>query len=188
MVRPRRRIVRSRRVNVTFQIVRLSMYRSAKKALSGIGSLIAGGRWSWDGVMRVLYFSTSLSLAEKELLSNTRDRDILGRYYEYWTKIPKDQIKVLDPRRLPRDWNLGSGNYKTKNIGEKWYREGNYLALQVPSAAVGRSVGSPKEFNIIINMKHPYYSKLRFVRKFHKTSPKDIERREHARAVDRANK
>lgn len=61
---------------------------------------------------------------------------------------------ALPATDLPADWRNEPIPPSTQAVGETWLREGETLALQVPSAVV------PPETNVAINPHHPDFDRI----------------------------
>jgi len=123
--------------------------------LSGKGAEKFGGRWNTPGVP-MLYTSDSRALSMLELLVHT------GRY-----SCPKDlvliSLDIPDDAKihsvyfplLPEGWDTYPYTTATRNLGDKFIRDKEMLAMKVPSVMV------PGEFNLLINPLHAELSRLR---------------------------
>jgi RES domain-containing protein len=112
---------------------------------SGKGAAMHGGRWNNKG-MFVLYTSESLAVAAWEKAVNL---DI--------SNFPPLMVATL---QIPSDWKLTTPEEVSqsipdadvaseKSIGKRWYEEGHYPILKVPSVAIQGS------YNYIINSTLP---------------------------------
>jgi RES domain-containing protein len=61
-----------------------------------------------------------------------------------------NQIHMND---LPANWRLFAAYSNLQNIGSDWYNSQESLVMKVPSAVI------PFEYNYVINMEHPDFSK-----------------------------
>jgi RES domain-containing protein len=166
---------KSKKINV----YRISQYSTIDEAFSGNGPAENGGRFNYQG-MYVVYTSSSIPLAEKEVLNNTDDSKILDFYYKYAVSIPTDEIATLDEKTLPKDWDKGPGTSETANLGFEWYERKKKLILKVPSAQC------PGEYNFILNCSHKDFKKLK-PRKLgkHQTDYRTRSRRDREKAHKR---
>ncbi|SPF53161.1 hypothetical protein SBA4_5470003 [Candidatus Sulfopaludibacter sp. SbA4] len=106
--------------------------------------------------MRVVYASTSLSLAAVEtfvnLEPNLRPADLVAIEGVIPDAI---QTVTLDVNALPPRW------YETRDeslhrFGDEWIRDGRSATLLVPSAAIRG------EWNVLLNPAHAEFSKIGF--------------------------
>ena len=127
--------------------------RTAKKEyiedLTGIGSRLYGGRWNRKGI-GVVYTSESRALALVEILVNVPFSILPSQLGMATIEIgEKIRAEEIDPYELPKDWHKFPPPLELAEIGSKWAVSNKSLALRVPSAVV------PREFNILINLRHP---------------------------------
>jgi RES domain-containing protein len=140
----------------TIRLVRLCAPKyanSPEEMLSGDGSYQHGGRWNSPGT-RVVYLSSTLSLAAMEILVHATSKDILEPYRYLEVEVPEDLIKDLDESVLPSDWK-DPFNYSLQSIGDGWAQSGDALGLSLPSAIV------PIERNVILLPDHPDFNKIK---------------------------
>lgn len=112
-------------------------------------------RWNTEGKF-VLYSSSSLSLACLETIVHTSG-DLLYTedYKSIVIEIPGSiSVGVIDLKMLPKNWKEKEQKKYIQQIGDDWYNKQESLLLQVPSAIINR------EFNYLINTKHPDFKKL----------------------------
>lgn len=134
---------------------RICRRRYAVDAASGEGARLYGGRWNNRGV-RAVYASTSLALAAVEtfvnLEPNLRPADLVVIQGE----IP-DAIDIgrLDLKGLPANWNE-TRDESLRRFGDDWIRDGNTVALLVPSAAIRG------EWNVLLNPAHADFPQVAF--------------------------
>lgn len=132
------------------------VYRISKSRFAE--TLRASGRqnrWNTEGKF-VLYSSSSLSLACLETIVHTSG-DLLYKedYKSIVIEIP-DSISrgVIDLKMLPKSRKEKEQKKYIQQIGDDWYNKQESLLLQVPSAIINR------EFNYLINTKHPEFKKV----------------------------
>ena len=134
----------------------ISIYRIVKKkwaanAFDGEGARLYGGRWNSKG-LSCIYTTSSESLALLEMLVHIQDEALSNHYSLFKLKLPENQIMVLN--HLPENWREHPAPKETAEIGDQWLTGNSSLALRVPSVVV------PREYNYLINPKHPDFSKL----------------------------
>jgi RES domain-containing protein len=139
-----------------YQAWRVIKKKHLSDALSGEGARLGGGRWNHVGVS-VVYASETFSLAVLELFIHFTRRDITisNSLLAIPILIP-DSIKAVEVpvQDLAPGWNSSPPPNFTRNIGAEWVESGASALLRVPSAIV------PEEYNFVINVKHPDFSKI----------------------------
>ena len=134
---------------------RICRRRYAAGAASGEGARLYGGRWNSRGVPMV-YASTSLALAAVEtfvnLEPNLQPKDLIS----IEGNIPDGlEISRVDLKTLPANWRE-TRDESLRRFGDDWIRAGQTAALLVPSAAIRG------EWNVLLNLVHGDFSKIRF--------------------------
>lgn len=132
------------------------VYRFAKaefaEDLSGTGAKLFGGRWNSKGVP-VVYLSFTTSLALLELLIHSINYQDLVNNKLVAVEFPDDNISHLEEKKLKRGWQ--NDIEYTKGIGDDFVYTSSSLLLKVPSVII------PFEYNVILNPKHIFSSKLK---------------------------
>jgi len=123
--------------------------------LTGSGAAMLGGRWNKKGTP-VLYTGENKEIALLETIVHTPPSlypalDILT------LEIPDDSITSLEITNLPKNWAVYPAPVVLSEIGESWIKEGETLALKVPSCIIHSS------HNYILNCRHPEYSRVRLI-------------------------
>jgi RES domain-containing protein len=114
-----------------------------RRAFSGRGAEIFGGRWNPVGIAAA-YASGSRALAALEFLVHT-DRDVLPSDLVL-SEVAFDDADI--ERAAPPDgWDI-AGSAGAVTYGEQWLRAERSLVLAVPSVLV------PDEPNYVINPRH----------------------------------
>lgn len=136
-----------------------------KDTLSGKGAAFKGGRWNSPGI-EIIYTSTSPALAMSEVAVHVTFEMMPKNYWLVEIEIPPktDLLEITD---LPSKWNAFPHVESTRDIGDRFITESNYLACKVPSAIV------QKEWNILINPYHDDFKKVKIVN----TDPFQLDRR-----------
>ena len=134
---------------------RICRRRYAAGAASGEGARLYAGRWNSRGV-RMVYASTSLALAAVEtfvnLEPNLQPKDLISTE----GNIPDGlEISRVDLKTLPANWRE-TRDESLRRFGDDWIRAGQTAALLVPSAAIRG------EWNVLLNLVHGDFSKIRF--------------------------
>ena len=132
---------------------RLVKARHAASAFDGEGARLHGGRWNSPGT-RVVYVSSSRSLAALELLVHLEIAEALEHYVVIEVRIPAPVIARLDRRRLPADWRNDSPPAALRALGDTWVQQARSAALEVPSVVV------PEETNYLLNPVHPSFKRI----------------------------
>jgi RES domain-containing protein len=134
---------------------RICKKRRVPDAFHGFGAEQHGGRWNQKGD-RVVYTSTSLSLASLELFVHLQPDCIPDDLHSVVATIPdratSEEMTIVD---LPKNWRDYPAPTTLKDIGSRWLREMRSLVLIVPSAV------NPEEKNVLINPLHKEIAKLR---------------------------
>jgi RES domain-containing protein len=134
---------------------RICRERYAAEAARGEGARLYGGRWNSRGV-RVVYASTSLALAAMETFVNLepilRPADLVSIEGEIPDAL---RITTLDVKMLPARWHA-TRNEALRRFGDEWIRQGQTVALLVPSAAIRGG------WNVLLNPAHADFSGIRF--------------------------
>jgi RES domain-containing protein len=133
---------------------RVASRKYASTAFTGEGAARYPGRWNSAGIP-VVYLACSLAVGMLEILVHVTDRRYLNAYMAIPVEVPDTLIEKLKP--LPKDWQQLPEPYpdSTQTLGTNWVLSLRSLALQVPSAIV------PSEFNLVLNPKHPAFSKMK---------------------------
>ena len=134
-------------------------YRIAHKSFSK--KIIApgfAGRWNGSG-RKVIYCADSIALA---FLENMIRRQGVGFNQDFRTMILEIpdviKIQVVQFENLPNGWRKFNDYSKCQPIGNKWYDEGIFSILKVPSAVL------PESFNFVLNATHPECKKIKIVK------------------------
>lgn len=121
----------------------------------GEGAFRYGGRWNSRGT-RILYAAGSLSLAALEMLVHLNDEEILLSYS--FAAVEFDESLVLpveEFRELPKNRNDSPPPFEIQQIGDEWAKTQASVVLRVPTSIL------PLEFNYLINIGHPDFSKIK---------------------------
>jgi RES domain-containing protein len=121
--------------------------------LQGTGGLYAAGRWHQKG-RRILYTSSSVSLAKLEVLANSIG--IIPKSMALASLSCPDDASILtiDIEDLPGNWNHYPYPNSLSRISQQWLIDRKYWVMKVPSAQ------SPTEYNYLFNPEHPMHSQL----------------------------
>ncbi len=130
------------------QAWRICKARFAAAAFSGEGARLFAGRWNPAGI-RMVYCSTSLSLAALELFVHLDPGVAPDDLVSVMAEIPEDQIEVerVDRAQLPRDWR-SIEHPKLQALGAEWVESMRSAAMLVPSAVIDG------EWNLLLNPAH----------------------------------
>ena len=126
--------------------------RNRSSDIQGTGSALYHGRWNKKGTP-VLYTGESKEIALLETIVHTPplmipDLDILT------IEIPNESITEFKISDLPTNWTQYPAPTILTEIGEKWIRKGETIALKVPSCIIHTS------HNYILNCAHKDYKKV----------------------------
>ena len=123
-----------------------------KTAFDGEGARKHGGRWNSPG-KRMIYTSGSVPLALLEMLVHI-DSSLLRKYVAIPVSFEDSLVSMLDFSKLPDDWKSYPGPFELKNIGDEWLDSLSKPVLKTPSVIV------PQEWNYLLNLEHPDFSKI----------------------------
>jgi len=138
----------------------LTTYRICKTKFAatwfdGEGAFRFGGRWNSRGT-RILYTAGSLSLAALEMLVHLNNEEILLSYSFATAEFDESLILPVEEFRvLPENWSDSPPPLEIQQIGDEWAREQVSVVLKVPTSVL------PVEFNYLINVEHPVFSKVK---------------------------
>ena len=126
--------------------------RTAKYAQSLQASGVAN-RWNKNDEF-VIYTASSRALSTLELVVHRNYINIDNSYKLLVIELDCEETEIMDisKTKLPKNWQSVEAYPKLQEIGSKWYQDFKFLAMRVPSAII------PKEFNYLINTKHPNFS------------------------------
>ncbi len=121
----------------------------------GEGSFRFGGRWNSRGT-RILYIAGSLSLAALEMLVHLNNEEILLSYSFATAEFDESLILPIEEfRALPENWSVSPPPLEIQQIGDEWAETQTSVVLKVPTSVL------PVEFNYLINVEHPEFSKIK---------------------------
>ena len=134
---------------------RITKGKYKEVAFTGEGAEESGGRWNNEGT-RIVYASSSISLAILEILVNLQDEKILSTYVLIPFHFDDSLMEALDVKGLPADWASLPSSLSAKSIGDDWVQSKTSLILEVPSVVV------PSEINYLINPSHPSFDQITY--------------------------
>lgn len=121
----------------------------------GEGAFRFGGRWNSRGT-RILYMAGSLSLAALEMLVHLNNEEILLSYSFASAEFDESLILPIEEFRvLPENWSDSPPPLEIQRIGDKWAETQASVVLKIPTSVL------PVEFNYLINVEHPEFSKVK---------------------------
>lgn len=138
-------------VRSAWRIVRAEQ---ARKAFTGEGSRLLGGRWNSRGIP-VAYVSEHESLAALELLVHILPLSPIEGFLSFKVEWDDELTEVFPTKRLPAEWNAEPPAIATMKIGDDWMREQRSVALALPSLL------STSELNFLLNPNHPDFKKIK---------------------------
>ncbi|WP_334127044.1 RES family NAD+ phosphorylase [Empedobacter brevis] len=126
--------------------------RKAKYAKSLQASGVAN-RWNKNDEF-VIYTGSSRALSTLELVVHRSAIRIDNSYKLLVIEIDckEDEVFEIKENKLPKNWQSVEAYPRLQEIGSDWYQELKYLVMKVPSSII------PKEFNYLINTKHPDFT------------------------------
>jgi RES domain-containing protein len=132
----------------------MELFRISKKAIAdNLRSSGRQNRWNHDG-QYVIYTGSSRSLSTLEMVVHRNSISILDNYLMMLISVPDNEslVKEVIPAKLPVQWRSMAAYGALQHLGSAWYESQDSLLLKVPSAVI------PKEYNYIINTRHPDFS------------------------------
>lgn len=138
------------------RVYRLFPERFRESAFTGIGGLYAARRWNHLGTL-IVYCATSPSLAAMEFFVHLEPNEAPDDLLMAAAEIPDEWVEPLNLDLLPADWR-GLNNLPCRDLGSGWAASGRSVALRVPSAVVDG------DWNLLLNPRHPNYSKIEFLK------------------------
>lgn len=132
---------------------RITPARYQDAAFNGEGAKEYGGRFNRVGTPMV-YTSESLALATLELLTKINSRSRAAGRVCLPVRFDEAQVLVRDEDDLPEGWDARPYGPASQKIGDAWVCSQASLVLRVPSIVV------PREYNYLINPRHPDASDL----------------------------
>jgi|SRR5690606_32439670 len=138
------------------RVFRLSKKKYSKD-LSGKGASKSGNRWNSKGT-EIIYSAESRALAMAEVAVHLTLATLPSDYVMIEIDIPDDvQIKELELKDLPDNWNNHPPNISTQKIGDEFIASIDVCVLKVPSAVV------QGDYNYLIN---PYHKQFKTIKIF----------------------
>jgi RES domain-containing protein len=125
----------------------------AASAFDGEGARLYGGRWNSKGAPLV-YASEHQSLAVLELRVHIDTTSMRRPYKLIGFTFDDLLLGTLPFDKLPADWRREPPPPSLQRLGDQWVAYAASPILAVPSAIV------PAESNLLLNPKHPDFSKL----------------------------
>ena len=117
------------------------------------------GRWNQQGSF-VIYTAGSRALACLENVVHRSGEGLKSIFKVVVIRVPEElAVSRISPDQLPAEW------HKTKNyplcqpLGEAWYHGRSSAVLEVPSSII------PKEYNYILNTRHPDFKAIEILRR-----------------------
>ncbi len=132
---------------------RIVKSRYASTAFDGEGARLYGGRWNSPGT-RMVYTSSTISLAVLEVLVHLQEANILSSYSLISAGFDDALVERLDRSMLPDGWRSYPAPSELQRIGDEWVRRQRSAVLEVPSVIVER------ESNYLLNPAHPDFSSV----------------------------
>lgn len=137
---------------------RLVKKKHAAGAFTGEGARRFGGRWNRRGTA-VVYLSDTLSLAALETFVHLGSSYPVHTFAAFEVQIPDDLPGVtLGEAELPKEWRAEPAPDTCKNLGTEWVESNATVHLSVPSVII------PRQRNLVLNIAHPDYPKLKITR------------------------
>ncbi|WP_291116833.1 RES family NAD+ phosphorylase [Empedobacter sp. UBA7248] len=127
--------------------IRKARYSKSLQA-SGVAN-----RWNKNDEF-VIYTGSSRALSTLELVVHRSSISIDNSYKLLVIEIDceEDEIYEIKKPKLPKNWQSVEAYPELQEIGSAWYQDFKYLVMKVPSSII------PKEYNYLINTKHPDFT------------------------------
>ncbi len=132
---------------------RIVKSRHASTAFDAEGARLYGGRWNSPGT-RMVYTSSTISLAVLEILVHLQETSLLSSYSLISASFDDAFVERLDHSVLPDGWRAYPAPSELQRIGDEWVRSQRSAVLEVPSVIVER------ESNYLLNPAHPDFSSV----------------------------
>jgi RES domain-containing protein len=126
----------------------------AATAFDGEGARLYGGRWNSVGVP-MAYASEHQSLAALELRVHIDKTKMRMRFKCFTFQFDENLKKTFRVDRLPKDWRQEPPPISLQHMGDSWVISNASVILAVPSVII------PREFNYLVNPRHPDFTKLK---------------------------
>ncbi len=134
---------------------RICKTKYAAAMFDGEGARLYGGRWNSRGT-RIIYTAGSLSLAALEMLVHFNNEEILLSYSFAAAEFDESLILPVEEfGTLPENWSNSPPPLDIQRIGDQWAQSRTSVVLKVPTSVL------PVEFNYLINIEHPEFSKVK---------------------------
>ncbi|QHL86615.1 RES domain-containing protein [Nibribacter ruber] len=128
-----------------------------KTDLSGRGAELVGGRWNSKGTALV-YTCESRALCTTEIAVHTPLGILPSDYWLITIEVPDTlPVSELVQEALPPDWKAFPHPNATQLLGDSFVREGQYVAMKVPSAVVHG------DHNFLLNPRHPDFRHIKIL-------------------------
>lgn len=137
------------------EVWRICARSHARRAFSGEGARLYGGRWNPPGIA-VVYTASNLSLATLELFVNLDPDNLPPNLVSIAATMPAGiAMEIIPVDRLPRRWREYPAPESLQRIGANWISNAKTAVLAVPSAVI------PLERNFLLNPAHPHFSRIK---------------------------
>jgi RES domain-containing protein len=119
------------------------------------------GRWNHEG-RDIIYTGGSAALSCLEVTVHKTGASLHSGNYSISTfNIPDnlaiEEIRIEDLTKTAVDWYTVENYLITQRMSDEWLKSGNSVVLKVPSAII------QNEFNYLLNVNHPDFSKIHIV-------------------------
>ncbi|WP_127138912.1 RES family NAD+ phosphorylase [Flagellimonas oceanensis] len=136
----------------------MGVYGLSKKKysneLNGKGAAKSGNRWNSKG-REIIHSAESRALAMAEVAVHLTLATLPSDFVMIEIDIPDDiQIKVLEQKDIPENWNTHPPRVSTQRIGDDFLDTADSCVLKVPSAVV------QYDHNYLINPNHKDFFKI----------------------------
>ena len=102
----------------------------------------------------MVYAATSRALAALEFFVNLEPIEAPNDLLMAEATVPDSCVEAIGLNVLPSNWR-GLNNQRCRDLGSEWAASGRSVALKVPSVVVDG------DWNVLLNPKHPDFSKVK---------------------------
>ena len=134
----------------TVRIFRVLHEKYSDEPFSGKGGLYASSRWASKGQL-VSYAASSLALAALEKIAGAGRLSRLEEMVYVPAELESEEIRVIGEADLPEGWDRRPPGRVPREIGDRWLREEESAALEVPSVTL------PEGSTYVLNPNHPNF-------------------------------
>ena len=151
----------------TTRIFRVLHQKYADEPFSGKGGLYASSRWASRGQL-VAYAAESLALATLEKIAGAGTLNRLSEMVYVPADLREEDVRSRSKSELPDGWDRRPPGAASREVGNRWLRKNESVALHVPSVTL------PEGANYVLNPTHPRFADAMTI---HAPSPLELDPR-----------